>query len=115
MLSPDAYHLEILAAQTRALAIELERLVNGRAPTLDEAPRLDHWRLAHRSVPMLMGRVHGHPILGNHRQIHTSQLYAMDPEAGWARTPSRYYRLGKPWDGPLLQSSVSEDPDLTTP
>lgn len=109
MLNPDAQYLEVHAAQMRALAIEFDYLAQGRLPALDDAPRIDHWRLAHRSVEMLTGRVTGHPILGSHREVYTSQLFAMDPEAGWARTFSRYYRLGTAWDGPLPRPSAAGD------
>lgn len=44
---------------------------------------------------MLWGEVTDHPLLGN-ASIHTSQLIAIDPKAGWARTASRWYQFGQP-------------------
>ncbi len=37
----------------------------------------------------------GHPILPD-TDIITSQLFGLDATAGWARTLSRWYRLGQP-------------------
>ena len=47
-----------------------------------------------------------HPLLGN-ASIHTSQLIAIDPEAGWARTTSRWYRLGRSIDALASELAVS--------
>lgn len=44
---------------------------------------------------ILVGEVVGHSILGT-RSITTSQLIAIHPEARWARTVSRWYRLAQP-------------------
>ncbi|WJS83919.1 DUF6634 family protein [Paracoccus sp. TOH] len=66
---------------------------------LAQAPVLSDWKAAispDRHM-MLWGEVTDHPLLGN-ASIHTSQLIAIDPEAGWARTASRWYRLGRSID-----------------
>jgi hypothetical protein len=42
----------------------------------------------------LVGRVEGHPVLGS-RWIRTSQLHHFDELRSFARTLSRYYRLGR--------------------
>jgi hypothetical protein len=63
---------------------------------LKDAPLLDHWheqKLFGASV--LVGRVFGHPVLGSDRWIVTSELLARDPQGRWARTRSRWYRLGR--------------------
>lgn len=64
-----------------------------------QAPVLSDWKAAISPGDhvMLWGEVTDHPLLGNAR-IHTSQLIAIDPEAGWARTASRWYRLGRSID-----------------
>ena len=61
-----------------------------------DAPVLSDWQAAISpgGHVMLWGEVTNHPILGN-SSIHTSQLIAIDPGAGWARTASRWYRLGR--------------------
>lgn len=69
-------------------------------PTVDDltdAPHLDHW-MAMREFTgriVLSGDVTGHPLLRN-TGIVTSQLFGIDAKAGWARTLSRWYRLGRP-------------------
>lgn len=64
---------------------------------LEAAPLLDAWSFATSPAPCLVGLSFGHPVLsGNARPICTSPLWIAAPEAGWARTHSRYYRLGRP-------------------
>lgn len=72
--------------------------IDGERPTetFANAPLLQDWSLAAMGSPCLVGSVSGHPLLGNRRRIHTSQLMYFDVEQNWARTWSRYYRLGKP-------------------
>ncbi|MFC6048608.1 DUF6634 family protein [Methylobacterium hispanicum] len=44
---------------------------------------------------MLKGRVYGHPGIEEGASVATSHLVVIDGAAGeWARTVSRYYRLG---------------------
>lgn len=85
-----------LVAKLRALADDIERLAMFRPrEVLDDAPVLDDWRVTTRQVTALSGIVTSHPILGLRRAIITSEVYAFNPRAKWARTYSRYYRLGK--------------------
>lgn len=76
-----------------------DRITAGTAPdarALETAPLLSGWQRgtvpAHE--PVLFGRVEGHPCLPGPRTIATSRLLALDPVLGWARTSSRWYRLG---------------------
>ncbi|MCJ8141059.1 DUF6634 family protein [Falsirhodobacter halotolerans] len=66
---------------------------------LAQAPVLSDWKAAISPGlhVMLWGEVTDHPLLGT-ASITTSQLIAIDAEAGWARTASRWYRLGRPLD-----------------
>ncbi|WP_323715872.1 DUF6634 family protein [Paracoccus aminovorans] len=66
---------------------------------LAQAPVLSDWKAAISpgGHVMLWGEVTDHPLLGT-TSITTSQLIAIDAEAGWARTASRWYRLGRPLD-----------------
>ncbi len=65
------------------------------AADIATAPRLELWRpmLSRYGMPILWGRASGHPRLGDD-MITTSALIALDAEAGWARTFSRWYQLG---------------------
>ncbi|WP_363321399.1 DUF6634 family protein [Parvibaculum sp.] len=48
-----------------------------------------------RGIIALQGKVTGHPLLGVTTAV-TSDLCVFAPDLGWARTLSRYYRLGSP-------------------
>ena len=73
---------------------EVRRLGRPGRLSLSTAPRLDDWSRAAMFSPCLVGGVVGHPLLGQRPHIHTSQVILIDVEAGWARTLSRFYRLG---------------------
>lgn len=86
-----------LIDRLRLLADDLERLHRGVAPSLADlssAPRLDRWDVIPRLDVCLSGEVVRHPRFGSHSCLVTSSLWAFDPDAGWARTLSRYYALG---------------------
>lgn len=78
---------------------ELERLstIQPDLKELRNAPILDQWSagIGTDGCPRLYGRVTGHPRLREGARIYTSPYFQVDPEAGWARTWSRYYRLGR--------------------
>lgn len=80
----------------RALANDLEHMTVfiPSADQLGDAPQLDDWLPYVRGAGALTGHVNQHPLLGS-RRIVTSEIYAIDHEAGWARSFSRFYRLGK--------------------
>lgn len=83
-----------------ALVRDFQRIQTGRAPTdaeLENAPLLNAWRPCEMSVSCLEGVVSGHPKLGS-KLIHTSQLYVVNVGERWARTYSRWYRLGGSMD-----------------
>jgi hypothetical protein len=72
-----------------------------RGPTEDElsaAPYVNHYRLETigKSVQQIYGRVQGHPTIDD-PYVTTTPLFGFDPDAGWARTRSRWYRLGPDW------------------
>jgi len=80
------------------LGDDLTRLAKGDPNVLDalaQAPRLDEWDIVRYSSYCLSGAVTGHPLLGDRPRIATSALYAINRDAGWARTLSRWYRLGR--------------------
>lgn len=61
------------------------------------APLLDGWEVVRDAFDytILYGRVTGHPTLKG-PAIRTSPLLRLNLPAGWARTYSRFYRLGAP-------------------
>jgi hypothetical protein len=86
------------------LAADLE-IVSGTLPfprdqmlakAYPNAPTLDEWRFAVRPVTCLEGLSTGHPrLLGDRRSIVTSEIFLISEELGWARSFSRWYRLGR--------------------
>lgn len=82
------------------LVADVERIHRGVPPEAmagDDAPILDRWILAKRAVPCLAGLSTGHPELtGQNRLINTSDLWLLSKDRSWARTLSRWYRLGRP-------------------
>lgn len=72
-----------------------------RGPTpedLADAPYLNPYRLEDHGdgIQHLYGRVEGHPSIDD-PYVTTSPVLAFDPDASWARTRSRWYRLGPDW------------------
>lgn len=97
-------HLQIdEAVRMEAALAAFDRLTAGNAPDHHDlvlAPILSGWRrsLVPSVEPVLIGTVEGHPHLSGRRRVATSRLLALDPAAGWARTLSRWYRLGSAAD-----------------
>lgn len=66
---------------------------------LRDAPLLNDWWVSLEDRFLhLHGDVEDHPVLGS-RHITTSPLLAFDEPDRWARTASRWYRLGGTWRG----------------
>lgn len=64
---------------------------------LERAPVISSWIMTivpGDEMPSLFGIVVNHPLVPDGRSAVTSELVAMDRAGGWARTRSRYYRLG---------------------
>ena len=62
---------------------------------LETAPCLDEWSaIRDDETVLLIGIVTGHPHIRDRGRARTSLLFQVHPEKGWARTWSRYYRLG---------------------
>jgi hypothetical protein len=94
-ISPDR------ARRLRALADDRDRLELGRPVSpilLQKAPLLeDRVPAVTPQGVQLIGHVTGHPLLGD-RAISTSAVWFADRDGAWARTLSRFYRLGPPLD-----------------
>jgi hypothetical protein len=89
-LIAEAVRLERLAADLRYMAAGVYPPV----AEIDQAPVIDQWTLATRSMVSLVGLGTGHPHLGD-GPIRTTEIWAIDTAAGWARTLSRLYVLGE--------------------
>ncbi|MBZ6077362.1 DUF6634 family protein [Microvirga puerhi] len=96
-LNRAAATLEIERLQR--LAIDLTSIRDGCGPTeadLADAPFLVGWSRERRPAYCLVGHAFGHPRLtGAGQPIMTSDLWVLNEEQGWARTISRWYRLGQ--------------------
>ncbi|MBB6262618.1 hypothetical protein FHS77_003200 [Paenochrobactrum gallinarii] len=84
----------------KALVEDMEAFLDRNGPTkevLEQSPVIDHWSMSERNTPCLTGSFYHHPILGEliPNGI-TSQLWLLNKDEGWARTLSRFYKLGKP-------------------
>ena len=90
-------HPEDTAAMLERLATDLRKLGGGYFPsalTLNETPLLSLWAVSHRPRPCLIGSMCGHPLIEQGRVGVTSEIYAIDRNRRWARTLSRFYKLG---------------------
>jgi len=86
--------------KTEALLNDLKRFGNKQFPIareLEEAPLIDNYKIDIMYRPALVGQAYNHPRLG-HTTVQTTELWAIAPTLGWARTWSRFYRLGFPAD-----------------
>jgi hypothetical protein len=87
--------------------VAMLRWINtGARPPYDvwaSAPLLDDWRIAPARVPPatdgmfeIEGVVSGHPDFRDGQRIRTTPLLFADHARGWARTITRFWRLGTP-------------------
>jgi hypothetical protein len=95
-LRPDEASAEI--ERLKHLVADLEAMASGDGPTMreiSEAPYLDQWVVGRQPSPCLIGLVTGHPRLsGSDRAVRTSEMMVLDQDEQWARTLSRFFRLG---------------------
>ena len=94
-------HLAEEIARLESLTADLEQLALGRLPSPEAvaaAPLIDCWAQGLRSEPCLIGQMQGHPLCRGPVSV-TSGLWVWAPELGWARTLSRFSRLGRPLEG----------------
>lgn len=103
LFRPGETGSDLLAVETervRSLLADMERILGGDRPETianDDAPILDQWNLINRPAACLVGLSTGHPNLpGTNRQIVTSEAWLISEDMAWARTLSRWYRLGRP-------------------
>jgi hypothetical protein len=92
-----SHNLSSLMSELNRLTADLRTLSAGRPPSAEElraCPLLDQWSYGFLPAACLVGAVYGHPALGTRPTVHTSELVVIDPNRRWARTWSRFYRLG---------------------
>jgi hypothetical protein len=95
-----------LSRRLRALADDCDCIERGRPvpPVLQMAPLLTDWVPAITPQGVhLIGRVTGHPLLRDCAAA-TTPLWFADPDGAWARSLSRFYRLGPPLNRDGLRS-----------
>jgi hypothetical protein len=89
----NAERLENLAKDLRTLS------AGGFDARKTSFVEIQHWRMATRPVLTICGMALDHPALGR-KPIQTSEVYYLDLQLGIARTLSRWYRLGVPFEMP---------------
>jgi len=81
----------------RRLVADIETLKTGRHPdpsAIEGSAFIHEWRLDSRPAPCLRGYFEGHPKIRSGRMGATSELWVWAPDHGFARTLSRWYKLG---------------------
>lgn len=98
----DGEDLDKEIVRLERLLVDLRHIRVHGAPdeiSLHAAPSLARWSMSYRPALCLVGCSTGHPILpGIDRYITTSDLCVISELGSWARTRSRYYRLGRKTD-----------------
>ncbi len=87
---------EAVLDRLERLLHDVQALAAGHRPGAAElrgAPILESFRISTRDVPCLVGQGTDHPLLGNGPVV-TSEVWAIAHDLTWARTLSRWYRLG---------------------
>lgn len=80
----------------RRLADELERFVSLGPQSFTSNVVISDWIIAKRAVPVLLGKMSGHPHVRDGKAGLTTEIVFWDEEQNLARTVNRWYRLGRP-------------------
>ena len=83
-----------LAERMRELALALHEIALVGPEGIDATVMISDWVSAKRAVPILVGRMAGHPTIKDGRIGATTEIYFLDEAAGLARSFNRWYRLG---------------------
>lgn len=89
----SATELPGLVARLRALASSLEQYALHGPSVVTPEVTISQWVLGRRAVPILLGKMKGHPTIQDGKVGATTELFFHDPEVGLARTFNRWYRL----------------------
>lgn len=105
VFSHDGRGRELLEAETarlKALVADAERILGGALPedvAPEKSPFLDRWILGVTPAPCLVGFSTGHPEhVGMALHLTTTPVRLLSDDLSWARTHSRWYRLGQRLD-----------------
>lgn len=83
-----------LADRLRDLAFALDELNSVGHRGIQTSVCISDWVLARRAVPILVGRMNGHPGIKDGNIGATTEIFFIDATAGLARSLNRWYRLG---------------------
>ena len=83
-----------LANKLRELAFALDELSSVGPEGIEASVSISEWTLARRVVPVLIGKMMGHPSIENGNIGATTEIFYIDAAAGLARSFNRWYRLG---------------------
>lgn len=87
------YNLTLGQLSSHLLTLSME--LREHAPRKDQpVVHLENWSIAERTVQCLVGHPAGHPRLSDGKPMVSSELYFLDDQMKYARTFSRWYRLG---------------------
>lgn len=98
-LSRQTHAFKLELARFAELVRDMEKIDQGTSIDclVGDAPHLDCWTMGMRPAACLVGQSTGHPVLeGTGRLIMTSDIVLLSQDRAWARTLSRWYRLGEP-------------------
>ncbi|UIK03491.1 hypothetical protein [Neorhizobium galegae] len=82
-----------LVARLRDLATALEDFVRFGPAAIETDVTISDWVAAKRAVPVLVGKMNGHPNIKDGKVGATTELFYVDQSAGLARTFNRWYKL----------------------
>lgn len=91
-------NIELMARDLARLKDDILKLREAGRPSeecVHQWPLLADWSYGSRPAPCLVGTVEGHPLIRNGTRVHTSELVLLDPALRWARTWTKFYRLGQ--------------------
>jgi len=83
-----------LANKLRDLASALDELSSVGPEGIEASVSISEWTFAKRVVPILVGKMMGHPSIKNGNIGATTEIFYIDAAAGLARSFNRWYRLG---------------------
>lgn len=103
------HDLSAVTLKLTSLRDDLSAQLDGTGPdneVLATSPIIDQWRIRYVPMPVIAGRVTGHPKIFD-GAVATTGIWYLQEDLRWARTLSRYYRLGEyVGDGATLRAGL---------